>query len=672
MNLSKISLTSFKILKFLIFGYIPKNLIELKKSIFFKKNTGDFYFKTADLMLIYSFSEFQSYYIKIKKKINLICNYNEKLLTFGINNVDKSNTNQKNTNLNLLNKKKNKILNLHKILMYPALRYLDFAGINKIISQIQEIIEWPLRFYKIYQNSKISSIGGILLHGQSGTGKTLLAHVIAGELNIPIIHIYPSSFISSLSGYSEKKIQATFDFAIKNAPIILFIDEIDGIARSRDSEKETDRKIMGQLLISMDSLRIERQLPVFLIAATNQIESIDQVLRRPGRFDREIRLNIPNQQERFLILKHFTDHIKLCENVDLNDISKKTRGFMSGDLSALVKTVSILALSRICATLFKGKYRRKNTNKYINFMIKKTDFERGIFKTQPFLLRSGFVDNNEIFWDQIGALNFVRTILSKYIIEPIRNLNNLICQKNNGAGVLLYGPPGCGKTLIAHATAYESGANFMCIKGPEIFDKFLGESEKKIRLIFDKARSCAPTIIFFDEMDSISSKRSNNNFTSNNGVSDRVVNQLLIEMDGINKKELIYIIGATNRPEVIDKAILRPGRIDKLLFVPFPNKKDKIQILKTISKKITTLPYLNFQFLSEIMPYNYSGADLMSLTKEAVLHNSEIKLNYIFLEITTNGLFSLKIHLISTKDYLISLGKMKKVCILKSLDRKSI
>nr|UXY87948.1 cell division control protein 48 [Cryptomonas curvata] len=666
MNSTKFTISSFKFLQFLIFGYVPKNLINFKISILFKQKSNYFFQTTKKIVLLYSFWKFYCYFIQNNEKLNFTNDSDKKFLKKNIINFLKDDNDKISNKSKLYSRKKFKISKIEKILIIPAVRYLDFAGINTIVSQIQEMIEWPLRFYKIYQKSKICPIGGILLYGQPGTGKTLLAHVIAGEMNMPVIHVSPSSFISSINGYSEKKIQAVFSFAEKNAPCILFIDEIDGIAQSRDSlDKQTDRRIIGQLLISMDSLRIKKKIPLFIIAATNQIESIDQALRRPGRFDREIRLGIPNQKDRYLMLSHFTKQINLSKNVSLEDISKKTKGFVSGDLAALIRNVSSLALSRICATIFRGKFRNKNTNQFINFIVKINDFEQGLAKTQPVLLRNGFINNQEIYWDQVGALNFVRMILSKYIIEPIKSLNSLINHQIKRNGYFIIWPPGCGKTLIAQATACESGANFICIKGPEIFDKFLGESEKKIRLIFNKARCCAPTIIFLDEIDSISSKRANN-LTSNNGASDRVVNQLLTEMDGIDQKDFIFVIGATNRPEVIDKAILRPGRMDKLLFVPFPSKKDKIQILKTISKKISILPYVNFNFLTEIMPQSFSGADLMSLTKETILNNFRFKLIYVRLENTIKGLFTVSTCLISIKDYLVSLKQMKKVCILKS------
>jgi SpoVK/Ycf46/Vps4 family AAA+-type ATPase len=665
MNCAKIEIISFKYLHFLIFGYVPKNYISYNMSILFKKNFNNFFSSTKKVIKIYSFWKFYYHFIEKNTKIKLTSDQDKEFWKKNFNNFINNDFKKINNTLKLSNKKENKNHNLYKLLMIPAVRYLDFAGIDLIVNQIQEMIEWPLRFYKIYQKSKIFPTVGILLYGHPGTGKTLLAHVIAGEMNIPIIRVSPSFFSSSINGYSEKKVQVIFDFAEKNAPCILFIDEIDGIAQSRDYlDRQTDRKIIAQLLISMDSIRTKKA-PISVIAATNQIESIDQALRRPGRFDREVKLGIPNQKDRYLLLNHFTNKINLSKNINLDDISKKTKGFVSGDLAALVRNVSILALSRICVTIFRGKFRNKNANNFIDFKIKLIDFERGFTKTQPVLLRDGFVNNQEIFWDDVGALNFVRMVLSKYIIEPIKNFNSLINYENKGVGILLYGPPGCGKTLIAQATACEAGANFICIKGPEIYDKFLGESEKKIRLIFNKARSCAPTIIFLDEIDSISSKRSDN-LISSNSASDRVVNQLLTEIDGIDKKDFIYVIGATNRPEVIDKAILRPGRMDKLLFVPFPNKQDKIQILKTISKKIGFLPYLNFNFLVEIMPQNYSGADLASLTKETILNNSRLKLNYIMLENAVNGLFTVSTVLISTKDYVLSLKLIKKLCLVKS------
>nr|UXY87450.1 cell division control protein 48 [Cryptomonas sp.] len=678
MKFSKIKSIDVKFFQFLIMGYFPRkisdfgiyNIIQANLSLFLI-TIKEFCTDVVQFRLLDSFWNFETYFIRRK------LNEPQALYIYGSNlQLD---VNMETKNVSVGKKQSLKLYKKYKVpksrnnipLRKPVVRYLDFAGINRILNRIQESIEWPFRYYKIYQKLKISPSRGILLYGYPGTGKTLLAHVIAGELDIPILYISPSSIISSISGESEKKIQNIFAYAEKKAPCIIFIDEIDGIGQSREfATKEMERRIIGQLLVSMDLIRMKKDNPIFVIAATNQIETIDKALRRPGRFDYEIKLDIPTLNERYLILTHFTKHILLSKNVNLSGVAKNTRGFVSGDLSALVKNVTVLALSRICTTIFKGKYRAKNISLSIDVVITRTDFEHGLTKTEPSLLRYGFLNKHEIFWDQIGALNSVRMILSKYIIEPIRNPLSISSIKNKGVGVLLYGPPGCGKTLIAQATACESGANYIGIKGPEIFDKFLGESEKTIRLIFERARLCSPTIIFFDEIDSIASKRSENGLFQQNGASDRIVNQLLTEMDGIDKKESIYVIGATNRPDNIDKAMLRPGRMDKLLFVPLPGRLERIRILQTISKKISALPYLNFGLLSRVVPNTFSGADLMSSTREAVIKNTDSKTKYVILENATDGLFIVLNNFISTRDYFSGIKNVKRAPILEKKNRK--
>jgi SpoVK/Ycf46/Vps4 family AAA+-type ATPase len=675
MNTTNTNIITIKIFQLAIFAYIPANFSEYQIYTFGIKNMkilslglNGLILKKRSIFLCESFFRFRFCLFYRKRFETTIINSDKRNSNFEFCEKMKTDTNHKPTDVKVLKKKILEDSYYKRIVINPIVRYIDFAGINRILKQIQELIEWPLRHYKIYQKLKVSPSKGILLYGQPGTGKTFLAHVIAGELNIPIINVTPSEFVSSMIGNSEKKIRSIFNYAEKNAPCIVFIDEIDGIAQSRDfSAKEVERRTIGQLLISIDNIRTRDNAPVFIIAATNQVEHIDQAFRRPGRFDHEIKLEIPNQSERFLMLIHFVKHIKLSSEIDLIEIARKTKGFVSGDLSALIKNIYTAAISRICTTTFKGQYRLKNDNFLFDFTIKLIDFEKGFTRTEPVLLRQGFLNIQEIFWNQIGALYSIRMVLSKYIIEPIKKFSKLGYVNDKGIGVLLYGPPGCGKTLIAQATACESSANYIAIKGPEILDKFLGESEKTIRLIFSRARSCAPTIIFFDEIDSITAKRCDGQMFSQNGVSDRIVNQLLTEMDGVDKKKLVYIIGATNRPEIIDRAFLRPGRIDKLLFVPFPTKREKIQILLTISRKISILPYLNFDLLSQVIPHNYSGADLVSLTKEAVLINSDKRIGYISLVNSTNGLFNILNYFICIKDYFAGFNKIKKISYIRKI-----
>jgi len=352
------------------------------------------------------------------------------------------------------------------------------------------------------------------------------------------------------------------------------------------------------------------------------------MIKKPGIFTEEIVLKNPNLSERKKILENFLKNLKIDGKVFLNDLAKKTQNFASGDLFEFVLMAIFFFISRITTKFYKGIFTTKVKSLKSIFPIKKIDFELSFekFKTK----NPKFSDTNffPILWNDIGGLDKIRKVMSNYIIEPIKKFsqNNLLNQK--GVGFLLYGPPGCGKTLIAQAVANESGAKFIGVKGPEIFDKFLGESERSIRTIFSKARSQAPTIIFFDEIDSIANKRSGNENTNPNGATDRVLNQLLTEMDGFESNSLVYIIAATNRPDIVDKALLRPGRIDKNLFIPLPNKRERIRILKTILKKFQILPYLDLKLFSKNICVGFSGADLMSSARESNLDIEKKKIFY--------------------------------------------
>ncbi|AFP65333.1 cell division control protein 48 (nucleomorph) [Chroomonas mesostigmatica CCMP1168] len=541
------------------------------------------------------------------------------------------------------------------------LRYRDFAGINYFIKNIQELIEWPLKYSSFYKKLGISPTRGILFNGPPGTGKTLLANVIAGELKLPFFCIFPSSLASSFSGQSEKKIQEIFYFAKKCSPSIIFIDEIDTVIGSRENtNKETDKKIIGQLLVCIDKIDDSGTKPVVVLGATNKINSIDPSLRRPGRFDRELEFKAPDFLGRLSILKNFSKTISFDKDINLDYYAEKTFGFVSGDLSGLIITAGMLAISRVGTVSLKGKYRTKNTKFLNKINIKKIDFERAFCQLEPGITRHGFVRSSKIGWKNIGGMNQIRKIMSKYIIEPIKKIVTNTSEKIKGTGILLFGPPGCGKTLIAKAVANESHANFISIKGPEIFDKFLGESEKEIRSIFNKARSCAPTVIFFDEIDSITTKRTNESNNHQNSASERILNQLLTEMDGYDFNESIFIIGATNRPHIIDKAVLRPGRIDKFLLVSLPNEKERVQILETIFSRTFKLPFLELKIFTEKTCSGFSGADLESSVKEGVVNAFEKKILYCRIMANTTSIYTNYFSLLGSKNFLNGIEVVKK------------
>jgi len=524
-----------------------------------------------------------------------------------------------------------------------------------------------LVFSELYEKFGVSASKGILFTGYPGTGKTLLAHVIAGELKIPFFYFSASNIISSISGNSQKSIKKIFWEAEKKSPCIIFIDELDLIAPNRDSiVKEVDKKLVGQLLICIDEIRLMKKKPIILLAATNNADSIDSALRRPGRFDKELKFFPPDLKDRFKILCHFSKKIKFCKKLDLEYISIKTHGFTSGDLSELVNSLSKETISRIGAKIFCGKYRNNFLDIKTILKTNKIDLDRALEKIDPGITRNGFTLPPRTFWNEIGGLEKIRNILNKYIINPIKTPNEKFNKIQKKFGVLLFGPPGCGKTLIARATAFESNANFISIKGPEILNKFLGESEKSIRTLFQKARLCPPTIIFFDEFDSISNKRSggDDNESASSSV-DRIVNQLLTEMDGLERNENIYFIAATNRPDIIDRAFFRPGRLDKLIPLSLPKKEQKIRILSTICQKNDRIPYLNIFLIINILKKELSGAHLSQSIKESVVDAHEKKVTYCLLDSSPKGISISFFCLIGNKNILNGLKQILESIILK-------
>jgi SpoVK/Ycf46/Vps4 family AAA+-type ATPase len=565
--------------------------------------------------------------------------------------------------ISLAKKKKNfKTLYINnKNYIISTLRYKDFAGIEKIINEIQELIEWPLLNKDFFRKFNIFPIRGILFHGPPGTGKTLLAHVIAGELRLPLFCLDSFKMPTSYYNENEKKLKNIFNLAKNAAPSIILIDEIDIIIGARQNVgKEFEKKIIGQLLITMDKINKIENKPVLVIASTNQIDFIDPALRRPGRFDRELEFKLPDFYERLQLLKKFSFHICFSEDVDLKLFALKTSGFVSGDLSNFLMISIRLGILRLGKRFFKGTFRKKINLKLNNVKIKKIDLDRGKEKIQPSILRQGFNIPKKICWKTIGGLEETRKILSRYIIEPIKKFSEDKSFKTKGLGFLLFGPSGCGKTLIAQVVAYESQANFIAIKGPEIFNKFLGESEKEIRSIFSKARSCSPCILFFDEIDSLAIERAGKENISQNGASDRILNQLLTEIDGINPNEGVFIIGATNRPDMIDKALLRHGRLDKMLYISLPDKRERIRILKSIMTKFLVLPYLNWNILSEKIIIGFTGADLMALSNESRLDAIEKKKTYCLVNHNHEGLFASFFIFLGSRNFLTGISKIKR------------
>jgi len=496
----------------------------------------------------------------------------------------------------------------------PNTTYDDIGGLKKEIEAIREMVELPIKRPEIFKKLGISPPKGVLLYGPPGTGKTLLAKAVAGETVAHFITINGPEIVSGVYGKSEENLRKLFEDAEKNAPAIIFIDEIDAIAPKReDIHGETEKRIVAQLLTLMDGLKSRGD--VVVIAATNMPDVVDPALRRPGRFDRELEISIPDKESRKEILLVHTRGMPIKEDVLLDEIIDATNGFSGADLNALCKEAALKAIKRLMPLINKeaGKYLSKET--LDELIITKQDFLDALNIIEPSAIREIQVQVPNVKWTDVGGLEDQKQTLTEIIEWPIKHRKlfdeiGVVAPK----GVLLYGPPGTGKTMLAKAVATESNANFISIKGPEIFNKWVGESEKKVRQLFKKARQLAPTVIFFDEIDAITSQRTQNDLSS--GVGNNVVAQLLTEIDGISKLKDIIIIGATNRIDLIDPAFLRPGRFDKLLFVPLPDIKSREKIFEVYLKKMNVDDKVKAKDLAKDTD-GASGAEIEAICREA-------------------------------------------------------
>jgi len=612
----------------LFFSFNLINLSYVKKNL--EKNEKMIEFSKIRFFIIFPDSNPLKTLIQVNNNLRIKSNASKKEI-YKVNKIEKINLSP----FNNFNKK---------------YRFTDYAGIEDLFSNIQELIIWPTLNYRLYGRRDLETSKGILLSGPTGCGKTLLVHAIAGELNLPIFYLTPNKISNPLSGLNEKKIQNLFRIAAKNSPSIIFIDDIDTIALKRDfNSRDYEKKIIYQLMYSIDELRVNRDICVIIIGATNYLDQLDDSIRRPGRFDKEIEFKIPSFTTRFKILKDLKYNSSFFFDFDVQSLALKTKGYVSGDLFQLISISASFTISRLGRTLIKGKYREKN-NDDVKFLITQRDLDKAKTLIDPGLLKNGFTTVSKISWSDIGALDQIKKVLSRYIIEPIRYPCKKIDNVKRGIGILLYGPPGCGKTLLVNAVVHESGANFIFVKGPEVLNKFLGESEKGIRKIFSRAKLFDPTIIFFDEFDSLASKRELFQESTSSSSNDRVVNQLLTEIDSIGVGKRVFFIGATNRPNIIDKALLRPGRIDKILPVPYPNLEGKFLILKTIFKYVSYLPYLNLNLFAESLNKNFTGAELNLTLKEASVDASRSGINYLLFSNSVSGIFFNLSILIGTKN----------------------
>ena len=489
--------------------------------------------------------------------------------------------------------------------------YDDVGGLTDEIQRIREMVELPIKHPELFHRLNIDPPKGVLFYGPSGTGKTLMAKAVSQESNANFITINGPEIMSKFYGASEGRLREIFREAEENAPSIIFIDEIDSIAPKRvDTSGEVERRVVSQLLSLMDGLRGRGE--IICVGATNRINAIDEALRRPGRFDREIEFGVPNVKGRKEIFQIHTRGMPMEKDVDLDNYAETTHGFVGADIMAICREAAMFSLRRVLPKINLDEPIPSEVIQELN--IKDEDFVKATNLIEPSAMREVMVEIPDVSWEDIGGLEDIKQELREAVEWPlkypklfekagIRPLN----------GILLFGPPGCGKTLLAKAIATESKSNFIAIKGPEIYSKWVGESERAVREIFRKARQAAPSIIYFDEIDAISSGRGNYEGTH---TFASIVNQILVEMDGIENRKGIVIIASTNRPDIVDSAFLRPGRFDRLIFVEAPDLESRLKIIEVHTKSMPLAEDVSLKRIAQITE-GYSGADLENVCREA-------------------------------------------------------
>jgi len=501
----------------------------------------------------------------------------------------------------------------------PQVTYEDIGGIHNEIKKVREMIELPLRHPEIFEKLGIEAPKGVLLYGPPGTGKTLLAKAVANESNAHFISISGPEIMSKFYGESEARLREIFKEAREKAPSIIFVDEIDSIAPKREEVTgEVERRVVSQMLSLMDGL--EARGKVIVISATNRPNAIDPALRRPGRFDREIEIKVPDKKGRKDILAIHSRNMPLADEVNIDKISSVSHGYVGADLEYLCKEAAMKCLRRLLPVLDlqEEKLPPETLDKLI---VNQEDFTKALIEVTPSGMREVFIENPDVKWDDVGGLKEVKQELQEAVEWPMKypGLYDKLGHKMP-RGILLHGPSGTGKTLLAKAVATESEANFVSVRGPELLSKWVGESERGIREIFKRARQSAPCVVFFDEIDSIAPIRGAGGETA---VSERVVSQLLTELDGMENMHGVVVLAATNRADMIDPALLRPGRFDKIIQIPLPDKDSRISILKINAEKIPTLSdesdpnHVDFEKLAEITD-GLSGADTAAIANTAV------------------------------------------------------
>ncbi|RLM67947.1 AAA family ATPase [Halorubrum sp. Atlit-8R] len=500
----------------------------------------------------------------------------------------------------------------------PDVTYEDIGGLDDELEQVREMIELPMRHPELFKRLGIDPPKGVLLHGPPGTGKTLIAKAVANEIDADFHTISGPEIMSKYYGESEEQLREVFEEASEESPAIIFMDELDSIAPKREEAGgDVERRVVAQLLSLMDGL--EERGEVVVIGATNRVDAIDQALRRGGRFDREIEVGVPDRDGRKEILQVHTRNMPLTDGVDLDEYAENTHGFVGADLESLAKESAMHALRRIRPEI-DLESDEIDADVLNNIQVTEADFKEAMKGIEPSALREVFVEVPDVSWDQVGGLEDTKERLRETIQWPLEYPEVFEELDMEAAkGVLMYGPPGTGKTLLAKAVANESESNFISIKGPELLNKYVGESEKGVREVFSKARENAPTIVFFDEIDSIATERGQN--SGDSGVGERVVSQLLTELDGLESLEDVVVIATTNRPDLIDSALLRPGRLDRHVHVPVPDETARRRIFEVHTRNKPLADDVDLDALAR-KTEGYVGADIEAVAREASMNAS--------------------------------------------------
>ncbi len=497
-----------------------------------------------------------------------------------------------------------------------GITYEDIGGLKEEVQRVRELIELPLKHPELFERLGIEPPKGVLLYGPSGTGKTLIAKAVANEAGASFFSIAGPEIMSKYYGESEQRLRDIFEEAEGSAPSILFIDELDSIAPKREEVTgEVERRVVAQLLTEMDGL--EERGRVVVIGATNRIDAIDPALRRGGRFDREIEIGVPDADARFEILQIHTKGMPLAEDVDLKKMADRTHGFVGADIAALCKEAAMKALRRYLPNISLDEPIPEGVLE--SMRIVQDDFESTLREVEPSAMREVFIEVPKVTWEMVGALQRAKQEIREAVEWPIKYPEKF---KRRGLtpprGILLYGPPGTGKTLLARAIATESESNFISVRGPELLSKWVGESEKAVREVFKKARQVAPSIIFFDELDALAPMRGGE--FGDTHVTERVISQLLTELDGLEGLKGVVVIGATNRPDIIDPALVRSGRFDRLVFVGPPDRAGREEIFRIHTQNMPIDEDVDFEQLADITE-GYVGSDIELVCREAVMES---------------------------------------------------